>query len=101
MLGAECLPPMRRPRQAKGHRIDYDDWHAHAHGVLPYDLLRPDPALGELLRAVPLPKWVFTNADTAHAERCLDLLGVRDCFQARPSSLCPAPMLGLPRLCLA
>jgi len=66
---------------AKGYRIDYDDWHAHAHGVLPYELVHPDPKLRELLNAVPLPKWVFTNADRMHAERCLQLMGIRDCFE--------------------
>jgi hypothetical protein len=34
-----------------------------------------------VLQAVPVPKWVFTNADVTHAERCLELLGIRDCFQ--------------------
>ena len=34
-----------------------------------------------MLQAVAVPKWVFTNADVKHAERCLDLLGIRDCFQ--------------------
>ncbi len=43
--------------QAQGHRVDYGDWHAHAHGVLPYELVRPDPELQRLLDAVPLPKW--------------------------------------------
>lgn len=31
--------------QSKGYQIDFDDWHAHAHGVLPYELVKPDPAL--------------------------------------------------------
>lgn len=31
--------------QSKGYQIDFDDWHAHAHGVLPYELVTPDPAL--------------------------------------------------------
>jgi len=26
-----------RRAQAKGYQIDYDDWHANVHGVLPYD----------------------------------------------------------------
>jgi FMN phosphatase YigB (HAD superfamily) len=27
-----------------------------------------------------MPKYVFTNADRRHAERCLSLLGLADCF---------------------
>lgn len=69
--------------QSKGYHIDFDDWHAHAHGVLPYDLVKPDPKLRAVLVAIPLPKWVFTNADTKHAEECLQRLGIRDLFQAR------------------
>lgn len=40
-----------------------------------------DPKLRELLLSIPLPKFVFTNADRTHARRCLDLLGIADCFE--------------------
>lgn len=66
---------------ARGYKIDYEDWHASVHGVLPYELVKPDEVLRKLLLAVPLPMWVFTNSDTVHAEKCLSLLGIRDCFQ--------------------
>ena len=33
-----------------------------------------------MLDSLPLPKYVFTNADRAHAKRCLDLLGITECF---------------------
>jgi pyrimidine 5'-nucleotidase len=68
--------------QASGHTIDFDDWHDHVHAPLPYeDHLRADPRLKDILNSIPLPKWVFTNADARHAERCLDLLDLRDCFR--------------------
>mmetsp|Transcript_33467 Transcript_33467/g.85503 ORF Transcript_33467/g.85503 Transcript_33467/m.85503 type:complete len:251 (+) Transcript_33467:180-932(+) len=67
---------------AQGHDIDYDDWHANVHHQLPYQAcLQPDPALRELLDSIPLSKWIFTNADHKHAEICLNLLGLQDCFQ--------------------
>jgi pyrimidine 5'-nucleotidase len=67
---------------AAGHTIDYDDWHARVHGALPYEEhLRRDPKLKAVLNAIDTPKWVFTNADTVHAEKCLALLGIRDCFR--------------------
>lgn len=68
---------------ASGHKIDYDDWHASVHGSLDYEkFLQPDPTLRALLDSIPLPKHIFTNADRKHAERCLDLLGIRSCFDS-------------------
>ena len=66
----------------EGHAIDFAHWHAAVHGTLEYgDFLGPDPALKEILDSVPLEKWVFTNADAAHAEVCLGLLGLKECFK--------------------
>lgn len=50
--------------------------------ALPLHPLQPDPALRALLDSIPLPKHIFTNADRRHAERCLSLLGIRDCFDS-------------------
>ncbi|KAK9842125.1 hypothetical protein WJX84_012225 [Apatococcus fuscideae] len=67
---------------AKGYEMDYDDWHADVHGTLPYAKLLPrDPALRKMLQSIPLPKYIFTNADTRHAAVCLDRMGITDCFQ--------------------
>jgi len=67
---------------AMGHTIDFDDWHAFVHGSLPYEkYLRPDPKLKQLLDSIPVPKYIFTNADIKHAERTLGLLGLRSCFK--------------------
>lgn len=67
---------------AHGYRIDYEHWHAQVHGSLAYEqYLQPDPTLRKLLKSIPLPKYVFTNADQDHAQRCLELLGIADCFQ--------------------
>ena len=67
---------------ALGHTVDFDDWHAFVHGTLPYeDHLRPDPKLKHILDSILVPKYIFTNADAVHAERCLELLGLRGCFK--------------------
>ncbi|GJP52897.1 hypothetical protein CLOM_g12060 [Closterium sp. NIES-68] len=66
--------------RAEGYAFDFDDWHAFVHGRLPYHLLKPDPALRELLESLPHRKIVFTNADRAHASRCLRVLGLEGCF---------------------
>ena len=66
----------------EGHAIDFAHWHAAVHGTLEYaDLLGPDPALKEIVERMPPERWVFTNADAAHAEVCLGLLGLRNCFK--------------------
>ena len=43
-------------------------------------LPQPDPTLKRLLDSIPHPKYIFTNADIKHADRCLALLGIADCF---------------------
>ena len=68
--------------QASGYKIDFDDWHAAVHSTLPYEqYLKPDPKLKRILDSIPCEKWIFTNADAVHTDRCLDLLGLRSCFQ--------------------
>lgn len=48
------------------------------HGTIPYDEWIPArPMLRAILEAIEGPrKWVFTNADEAHAKRCLERLGM-------------------------
>ena len=68
--------------QATGYQIDVDDWHAHVHHTLPYEkYLRKDDPLRDLLQRIKLPLYVFTNGDRKHAEICLRLMGITDCFQ--------------------
>ncbi|MDR2094136.1 MAG: HAD-IA family hydrolase [Treponema sp.] len=44
------------------------------------EILPPDPALGEFLEGIKLPKAVLTNSPMEHAERVLARLGIRSCF---------------------
>ena len=68
--------------QASGIPMDYDDWHADVHGALPYErVLSHDNELQRILESLPQPKWIFTNGDIRHAERCLACLGIRHCFE--------------------
>ncbi len=90
---------------AAGHRIHYDAWHAAVHHrAIDYDrLIAPDPQLRQVLQSVPLPKFILTNADRAHTQRCLQRLGVADCFQVQrracwtaypPLARCGSGLLG-------
>eukprot|EP00890_Picochlorum_soloecismus_P004945 jgi/Picsp_1/5451/NSC_02810-R1_catalytic hydrolase len=66
---------------SKGYEIDYDHWHDNVHACLPYETyLKPDPGLRSMLNGIPVPKYVFTNADIRHAKKCLGILGLMDCF---------------------
>ncbi|KAL5717198.1 hypothetical protein ACHQM5_010253 [Ranunculus cassubicifolius] len=67
--------------KALGYEFDDDEFHAFVHGRLPYERLRPDPVLRNLLLSMPQRKFIFTNADKAHADQVLHRLGLEDCFE--------------------
>lgn len=52
----------------KVHEVNLDDVH-------------PDPELRSMLLAIPRRRWVFTAATRDHAVRCLQRMGVEDCFE--------------------
>ncbi|TXG74112.1 hypothetical protein EZV62_002691 [Acer yangbiense] len=66
--------------RAIGYNFDYDDFHSFVHGRLPYNFLKPDPLLRNLLLSLPIRRVIFTNADKTHAGRVLNRLGLEDCF---------------------
>lgn len=61
------------------HDVDPIEFLDYVHDI-DYQVLKPSPELGEILRILPGKKVVFTNGDRNHAGRVLDRLGVRDCF---------------------
>eukprot|EP00252_Welwitschia_mirabilis_P019756 TRINITY_DN4667_c0_g1_i1.p1 TRINITY_DN4667_c0_g1~~TRINITY_DN4667_c0_g1_i1.p1 ORF type:complete len:220 (+),score=8.83 TRINITY_DN4667_c0_g1_i1:134-793(+) len=67
--------------RAAGYDFDYDDYHRFVHGRLPYENLRPDPILRNLLLSIPQRKIIFTNGDKVHAAKVLKRLGLEDCFE--------------------
>lgn len=64
-----------------GYEFDNDKFHEYVHGRLPYEVLKPDPLLRNLLLSMPQRKIIFTNGDKAHAIRVLSKLGLGDCFE--------------------
>ncbi|RPH55945.1 MAG: pyrimidine 5'-nucleotidase, partial [Chloroflexi bacterium] len=62
------------------HNIDVADFLAFVHDVPLRDYIQPDPQLRAVLQAIPAKKFIFTNADTKHAERVLRVLELEDCF---------------------
>ncbi|KAL3348333.1 hypothetical protein AABB24_021810 [Solanum stoloniferum] len=71
-----------------GYEFDNDKFHEYVHGRLPYEVLKPDPLLRNLLLSMPQRKIIFTNGDKAHAIRVLSKLGLGDCLEDNATILC-------------
>jgi putative hydrolase of the HAD superfamily len=63
------------------HHIDPDEYLAYVHDLPLEAYLKPDAGLRTLLLSLPQMRWIFTNADAAHANRVLTILDIGDCFQ--------------------
>jgi len=62
------------------HQLDPLKYLHYVHDLPLHRYLKPDPALRVLLTGLPARKYIFTNADQAHARRVLQLLEIADCF---------------------
>ncbi|CAJ1949327.1 unnamed protein product [Sphenostylis stenocarpa] len=83
--------------RAIGYDFDYEEYYRHCcfflfphhfqmandfvHGKLPYENLKPDPVLRNLLLSLPHKKLIFTNSDKVHTIKTLERLGLEDCFE--------------------
>ena len=65
----------------KHYQVDADDFLAYVHDLPLERYIQPNADLAALLDSLPQRKWVFTNADDAHARRVLNVLGLSHCFQ--------------------
>jgi len=62
------------------HQVDVDEYLAYVHDLPLQEFIKPDPGLGVLLRSLPQPRWIFTNADIHHAKRVLGILQIVGSF---------------------
>ncbi len=62
------------------HQIDSEDFLEYVHDLPVEAIVQPDPILHRLLKEIPQPKYIFTNANEEHAQRVLVALGVERCF---------------------
>lgn len=62
--------------------VDAQDFLAFVHDLPLEQYLQPNPALRELLLSLPQKRYIFTNADQAHAGRVLRVLALEGCFEA-------------------
>ncbi|MGD2206828.1 MAG: pyrimidine 5'-nucleotidase [Anaerolineae bacterium] len=62
------------------HQIDPDEFLHYVHNIPLHQYLQSNPGLDGVLMSIPHEKVIFTNASREHAERVLDLLGIRHHF---------------------
>lgn len=60
--------------------VDVDEYLAYVHDLPLEKFINPDPDLRSLLLSLPQRRWIFTNSDSNHANRVLNILGISDCF---------------------
>ena len=63
------------------HEIDVQDFLAFVHDLPLRAYIQPSPALCEVIAALGTRNLIFTNADTAHAQRVLEALELDGCFE--------------------
>lgn len=63
------------------HEIDVQDFLAYVHDLPLKEYLTPNPNLRSIIASLPTRNLIFTNADSAHADRVLTALGLRDLFE--------------------
>ena len=61
--------------------VDTGDYLAFVHAIPVEAYLKPDPALGAMLAALPLRRAIYTNATTEYTWRVLHALRVADQFE--------------------
>jgi pyrimidine 5'-nucleotidase len=71
-----------RALRAKGHPVDLEEWFTAVHKPVLYSgFFKRDDQLRQIIQSIPGRHVIFTNADPAHAETVLELMGIRDCFE--------------------
>lgn len=64
----------------ENYSIDQFEYLEYVHDIPLAQFLKPDTDLRKILQNIPHTKWIFTNADQAHSERVLSMLGIQDLF---------------------
>lgn len=63
------------------YNINADDFLKYVHDLPLKEYIDPDPILQDILLSLPQQRWIFTNADIAHAQRVLAVIGLQECFK--------------------
>lgn len=60
--------------------VDPEDYLYYVHDIQLATYIGPNPALAQMLHALPLTKVIFTNATVEHARNVLNIIGIADQF---------------------
>jgi putative hydrolase of the HAD superfamily len=71
--------------------IDKAEFLAFVHDLPLGEYIAPNPGLRTLLQNIPTRKFIFTNADAAHAKRVVTALGLDGCFDGVVDILAVSP----------
>jgi pyrimidine 5'-nucleotidase len=71
--------------------LDKTDFLAYVHDLPLADYIGPTLGLRAVIEALPARKFIFTNADSAHANRVLTTLGLVGCFDGIIDVLAVSP----------
>ena len=63
------------------YQVDAEEYLAFVHDLPLHEFIQPDPNIRHMLLNLPYVRWIFTNADSSHAVRVLEILGISDCFE--------------------
>ena len=74
-----CLKGLTEEKLMENTEEAIDRFLEYCHDVPLSDIV-PDPALRTMILSVERPRWVFTASVKSHAQRCLEALGIADCF---------------------
>jgi putative hydrolase of the HAD superfamily len=64
------------------YNVDMNEYLAYVHDVPLERYIYPNPDLRTALEGLPGRKFIFTNADSAHANRVLDRVGLQGLFES-------------------
>lgn len=62
-------------------QIDTNEYLAYVHDLPLHEFIHPDPFVRQMLLSMPQKRWIFTNADSLHAQRVLATLKLEGCFE--------------------
>ncbi len=62
------------------YQVDVEEYLAFVHDVPLEKYIHPDNGMRKVIEALPARKYIFTNADSAHANRVLNVLELQGVF---------------------
>ena len=62
------------------YKVDMEEYLAFVHDIPLEKYIHPDGGMQKVIKSLSAHKFIFTNADTAHANRVINVLGLQGIF---------------------